>query len=110
MHAGLNSIDATADQIGSLLPGVVLSANNLVIDFDDPRSSLLNRVGSPNPLEYEFFPGQGDSGGAYWVVDDSGEWTVASIQSWGTLNALGENFGQYGHVIEDLRDRSSELD
>ncbi len=98
LHAGLNTIDATANQLGAILPGIPLSSNNLVIDFDSPDSSFLNRTGSSNPLDHEFFPGQGDSGGAYWIQDTDGQWKLASIQSWGTLNAVGDNFGQYGHM------------
>lgn len=98
LHAGLNTIDVTADQLSAFLPGVPLSSNGLVIDFDFPVTESFNRTGSAVPLEYEFFPGQGDSGGAYWVEDSDGVWRVASVQSWGTVNAPGRNFGQYGNM------------
>jgi len=98
LHAGLNTIDLTADQLSVFFPGVPLSSNGLVIDFDNPDSGVLNRTGSPFALEHEFFPGQGDSGGAYWVEDTDGVWKVASIQSWGTTNGVGSNFGQYGNM------------
>jgi len=98
LHAGLNTIDLTADQLAPFFPGIPMSANGLVIDFDIPFIETLNRTGSAVPLDQEFFPGQGDSGGAYWVEDTDGVWKVASIQSWGTLNGVGENFGQYGNM------------
>jgi hypothetical protein len=98
LHAGLNTIDATADQISSAFPGAAFSSNGLVIDFDHPLFPSQNRVGDATPLDREFFPGQGDSGGAYWVQDADETWKVASIQSWGTLNQAGANFGQYGNM------------
>ncbi|MCA9302628.1 MAG: trypsin-like serine protease [Phycisphaerales bacterium] len=98
MHAGLNTIDMTADGLSVFFPSTALSSNGLVIDFDNPITPVINRTGSATPLAYEFFPGQGDSGGAYWVEDSDGVWKVASIQSWGTLNAVGANFGQYGNM------------
>ncbi len=98
LHAGLNTIDLRADQLSPFLPGVPLSANGLVIDFDNPNNPALNRIGSATPLDQEFFPGQGDSGGAYWVEDTDGQWRLASIQSWGTTNGIGTNFGQYGNM------------
>ncbi len=97
MHAGQNTIDATADQLASFLPGLALSSNGLVIDFDSPLGPGLNRIGSATPLDREFFTGQGDSGGAYWVDDGAGGWSIASVQSWGTTNN-GGNFGMYGNM------------
>jgi Trypsin len=98
LHAGLNTIDTTADQLSSFLPGFELSSNGLVIDFDGPTTPGLNRIGSAAPLAQEFFPGQGDSGGAYWVEDTDGVWRLASVQSWGTTNGFGTNFGMYGNM------------
>jgi hypothetical protein len=80
------------------LPDRPTLASGLVIDFDSLDNPAFNHTGLATPLDHEFLLGKGESGGAYWVQSNTGQWQLASIQSWGTLNMLGDNFGQYGHM------------
>jgi len=102
-RAGPNMIDTDATGIEDLLGGITLSPNNLVVDFDGPNLPDFNRTGSDIPLDREFFTGHGDSGGSWWVHDTDGAWKVGSIQSWGTINFPGENYGKYGHMSISAR-------
>lgn len=91
-RAGPNTFDGTGDQF-------IIGANPmaLVADFDAPQTEVFNKTGSPIPLENEFFPGLGDSGGAYWV-EQGGMLKLGSIQSWGLGFGFGPNYGSYGDV------------
>ncbi len=102
-RAGPNMIDTDGPGISDLLGGLTLSTNNVVADFDGPNLPDFNRTGSDIPLDREFFTGHGDSGGSWWVEDTDGEWRIGSIQSWGTINFPGENYGKYGHMTISAR-------
>jgi sulfatase modifying factor 1 len=49
-------------------------------DFDAPNDPSASEFAPSTPLQFEFHPNQGDSGGP-WFVDVGGEWQVAGVSS-----------------------------
>ena len=73
-RAGPNMIDLFGDN----LFGWGLSRNVLLVDFDSPGTiQIVNRFGSSDPLDYEFLPLNGDSGGPWYVNEPGGRQVVA---------------------------------
>lgn len=96
-RAGVNTIDNTAARLWpSSKPELQQTVGNqqtLVFDFDSPLTNALNALGSPAPLDYEYCPAPGDSGGPLFLPD--GE--IAGVVS-GGYRRLTSNFSAYGTI------------
>lgn len=75
-RAGQNMIDG----IGAIVDGRDIPDDLLISDFDHPRDSTLNRIGDAEPLDLEYCPVGGDSGGGVFIEED-GSWYLAGIVS-----------------------------
>lgn len=75
-RAGQNRIDS----IGGTIDGRVIPANLLVSDFDHPANAELNRIGEATPLDLEYCPVGGDSGGGLFI-EKEGRWHLAGLVS-----------------------------
>ncbi|MEM1125084.1 MAG: trypsin-like serine protease [Bacteroidota bacterium] len=65
-RAGANEID---EMEGALI---------LLADFDHPSDTLYNMMGSAQPLDLEYLPMAGDSGGGLFI-EDEGTWALAGV-------------------------------
>ncbi len=71
-----------------------LSPNVLLIDFDNPDNPRDSRVGSTSPLDLEYLPAPGDSGGGMFLERD-GQARLAGVHSF--IRATdGEADGDFG--------------
>lgn len=94
-RAGKNVIDS----IGGIIDGREIPSNLLVSDFDHPDVPELNRIGDSNPLDLEYCPVGGDSGGGLFIFVD-GSWYLAGIVSAFTLKINDNiNLGLAGSLI-----------
>ncbi|MCC5830428.1 MAG: trypsin-like serine protease [Phycisphaeraceae bacterium] len=103
-RAGHNMIDAFGDQLVTTgPPGLRYSDNLFIADFDHPDEPSLNRPWSPSavPLDLEYLPAPGDSGGGVFV-DVAGGSLVAGVTSFGQTLSGSVEF-KYGDAYGAVR-------
>jgi hypothetical protein len=94
-RAGTNVIDAT----GGRIDGRRIPDNLLVADFDRPGDPSLNRTGRATPLELEYMPLGGDSGGGLFI-EQNGSWMLAGVFSGYTFSVgTALEIGMYGSLM-----------
>ncbi|HUF28499.1 MAG TPA: trypsin-like serine protease [Gemmatimonadaceae bacterium] len=94
-RAGTNAVDA----IGGVIDGRRVPDNLLVADFDRPGDPSHNRTGSPIPLDLEYMPLGGDSGGGLFV-ESNGAWFLCGVFSGYTFSAgKALEIGMYGSLM-----------
>ena len=94
-RAGTNVIDAR----GGTIEGRRIPSNLLVADFDRPGDPSFNRTGSATPLELEYMPLGGDSGGGLFIEQD-GSWMLAGVFSGYTFSvSTALELGMYGSLM-----------
>jgi len=79
-RAGNNIVDIAGTQS---TPGSILSIGNdrmLAIDFDQPGNPSASTLGDSTPLDLEYLPAPGDSGGGLFLEQD-GEMLLAGVTS-----------------------------
>lgn len=94
-RAGQNVIDS----IGGIIGGRKYPDNLLIADFDYPNDSSLNKLGDSKPLDLEYCPIGGDSGGGLFI-EENGKWMLAGIAS-GVSVKINEipDCGIYGSLV-----------
>ncbi|MEX2141303.1 MAG: trypsin-like serine protease [Pirellulales bacterium] len=78
-RGGNNRIDA----VGGVFGDLAVSDRVLLADFDSPVDSESSRLGDSKPLEFEIGFSRGDSGGGWFIQDDSdgGAWKLVAVTS-----------------------------
>jgi len=96
-RAGQNVIDV----LGSTSGIPLLTEKMLMIDFDHPNDPSRSRWGSTSPLDLEYTPAPGDSGGGLFI-DVGGQTRLAGITSFGypTSSALYGDAAGYMRVSQ----------
>ena len=94
-RAGTNVIDET----GGRIDGRRIPQNLLVADFDRPGDPSVSRTGGGVPLELEYMPLGGDSGGGLFI-EQNGAWMLAGVFSGYTFSVgTALEMGMYGSLM-----------
>jgi len=99
LRAGVNTIDGTFARpwpdapARAPRPPALDNTRLLLFDFDSPLTSNLNVLGLADPLNYEYCPARGDSGGPLFLPNDQ----IAGVVS-GGLRPMTNQFSAYGTI------------
>lgn len=94
-RAGTNMIDA----IGGRIDGLNAPPNLMVADFDRPNDPSFNRTGSAVPLEMEYMPLGGDSGGGLFIEQDGGFMLAGVFSGYSFRVQRAVEIGMYGSLM-----------
>lgn len=94
-RAGTNMIDA----IGGRIDGLTVPPNLMVADFDRPNDPSFNRIGSAMPLEMEYMPLGGDSGGGLFIEQDGGFMLTGVFSGYSFRVQRAMEIGMYGSLM-----------